>query len=64
MKHDGDCHFWGHDICTCGLLHKLIIEENAQELYPNFWEDKAKQDTKFDYLMFHDDMIIREKLGR
>lgn len=24
LIHDGDCHFWSIDICTCGLLHHLF----------------------------------------
>lgn len=23
LVHDGDCTFWGQDICSCGLLHHL-----------------------------------------
>ncbi len=48
MKHDGDCHFWGWNICTCGLLHQLMVKENAGELYPAFWEDRAKQDKELE----------------
>lgn len=22
--HDGDCHFYGQNLCTCGLLHHLM----------------------------------------
>lgn len=56
MQHDGDCHFWGFNICTCGLLHRLIVKENAKELYPAFWEDQAKQDTEFDSLTFYEEL--------
>ena len=56
MKHNGDCHFWGWDICTCGLLHRLIIKENAKELYPAFWEDLAKHENRFNFLMFHEEL--------
>ncbi len=24
LIHDGDCHFFGKKICTCGLLHYLV----------------------------------------
>lgn len=44
--HDGDCHFWGLSICTCGLLHwaKIQPEEMKERLYPECWHELALQD--------------------
>lgn len=43
--HDGDCHFWGEDICTCGLLHQLIIDPPDEEWY---WIEHAKHETQLE----------------
>lgn len=33
--HDGDCHFWGLQICTCGLIHRL----SSISKLPEGWSD-------------------------
>jgi hypothetical protein len=42
--HHADCHFWGRDICTCGLLHDLVILENPEEYFPDFEEHWKRQE--------------------
>ncbi len=42
--HDGDCYFWGHSICTCGLLHKLMTKTEPEEYYPAYTEESLKQE--------------------
>lgn len=51
LIHDGDCHFWGKHVCTCGLLHRLapMVEEN-EKYYPDFYEDLAHHQHHLDHL--------------
>ena len=52
MKHNGDCHFWGFKICTCGLLHELMIDyEDGIKSHPKLGKDLAEQDMQFDFLL-------------
>lgn len=54
LIHDGDCHFWGQHVCTCGLLHSMLHmrdEERKRTLYPKYHEDLTKQHYAMDYLL-------------
>jgi len=45
--HHGDCHIFSSGFCTCGLLHDLVwLQEKAEELFPDFWEQRAIQDHR------------------
>ena len=49
--HDGDCYFWSYKICTCGLLHKLmVITVDTKKEYPNLNKELAEQDNVMDHL--------------
>lgn len=57
LIHDGDCRFWGNNICTCGLLHFVTHLIYSQEppsrdlsLYPTYYEDSGAQEHVFDHL--------------
>ena len=51
VKHDGDCTFWSWKVCTCGLLHRLIVKSRPQDEYPEFWKDKTAHDHVLDRLL-------------
>jgi len=49
LIHDGDCHFFDKDICTCGLLHHLIqITGDEAESSDWLWEETSRQDKQLD----------------
>jgi hypothetical protein len=53
--HDGDCHFWGDHICTCGLIHRLMPMFNGEkEMYHgDYYHDLALQDNALRHLHFN-----------
>jgi hypothetical protein len=58
LHHHGDCCIYkaGLPVCTCGLLHDLIImpEEFQKQHYPSFLGDKVKEslwdEAGYDYM--------------
>lgn len=58
--HDGDCHFWGSWICTCGLLHALMRIEDAPAIYPDYIDEAVKQDYRMDQIRELPEPIIKE----
>jgi hypothetical protein len=40
--HYGDCHFFGGDVCTCGLLQDLAWKEDPDLLFPPFYSQHAR----------------------
>lgn len=56
--HDGDCHFFGSYVCTCGLLHAvspyyLTMETdfgNPEDIYPKYWEEANLQTVRLDQI--------------
>lgn len=65
--HDGDCHIWGNQICTCGLLHDLIWltgqqdydnKDSINSIFPNCFAQLAQQHNAFIKLnTVHKDLI-------
>lgn len=45
ITHHGDCWMYINNVCTCGLLHDLVILENSLDLYPEFNEEFAKHEN-------------------
>ena len=43
--HDGDCSFWGKEICTCGLIHHLMPDFPEEKWYG---EERGKHETQVD----------------
>ena len=43
LRHDGNCHFWGWGICTCGLLHDLIVIDDPSAIYFKYNDDRVRQ---------------------
>lgn len=37
LIHDGDCHFWNCNICTCGLIHHLMSKHDSEKWYGKKW---------------------------
>ena len=50
VVHDGDCHVFSWKICTCGLLHSLLPLDNPVQFFPQFYEQRAAQDTAINNL--------------
>jgi hypothetical protein len=51
IVHFGDCWWYACQICNCGLHSDLIwIQEEAEELYPKFWEENAISDARREQL--------------
>jgi len=46
IVHHGDCLFFSHHICTCGLLHDLMTTRNPDDIYEKFYEEIEKQNNK------------------
>jgi hypothetical protein len=45
LSHAGDCHIYSaSSICTCGLLHVLETQLNAEILYPDFKKDYVRHE--------------------
>jgi len=47
--HDGDCQFWGKDICTCGLIHHFMPNPptcDNGDLEEWFGEEWARHDIQ------------------
>lgn len=44
--HHGDCRVFDSDICTCGLLHDLMVLNEPDKLYKDYYKEAAKQDKK------------------
>ena len=61
LIHDGDCYFWGHCVCTCGLLHHLRpMSHRALNLVPDLFKQVAVQSSVVDSL-FDSDLIRKAK---
>lgn len=43
LIHDGDCHFWGIKICTCGLIHHLNPQLPEDDWYNKEWSMHENQ---------------------
>lgn len=41
--HDGDCHFWSEQICTCGLIHHLLPNHSEEDWYGEEWGMHKRQ---------------------
>lgn len=52
VVHDGDCEIYRIGICTCGLIHMLLILDTEQEkkIYPKFMEDYVDHMNNIDDL--------------
>ena len=50
--HDGDCRMWSDWICTCGLLHLLMPEDDEyiNKNYPNYWSEIGMHRNRLDAL--------------
>lgn len=47
IHHHGDCHFWEAKICTCGLLHDLIVLDDPEKLYRRVFAEHAAHEKRF-----------------
>jgi hypothetical protein len=55
LIHDGDCHAWGtFGLCTCGLIHHLMPMENATDLVPDYYDQRAKHEDRLHQLLMID----------
>lgn len=43
LIHDGDCYFWGKQICTCGLIHHLCPMFPDNDWYGKEWGAHERQ---------------------
>ncbi|KKN01075.1 hypothetical protein LCGC14_1131380 [marine sediment metagenome] len=43
LIHDGDCWFWGVELCTCGLLHYLMPLHEQPEW---FWKEQGAHERQ------------------
>ncbi len=43
LIHDGDCHFWGKQVCTCGLIHHLCPQCPEGDWYRKEWGMHERQ---------------------
>ena len=50
--HDGDCYFWGEQICTCGLIHHWMWLDVDDE---KLWEERGQHETQLDKFRFSAD---------
>ncbi len=41
--HDGDCHFWSKQVCTCGLIHHLCPQHPGDDWYGQEWAMHERQ---------------------
>jgi len=44
ILHHGDCSVFGSGICDCGLLHDLRPLADAEELYPDVYDELGEHD--------------------
>jgi len=54
LIHDGDCHWWNFGICTCGLIHHLMPRDDATQIMPDYWEQRAIHETRIEQLEYID----------
>ena len=54
VVHHGDCYWYSHKLCTCGLLHDLAsLSEGIEGIYPNFGEEWNQQESVLDWISKH-----------
>ncbi len=46
--HDGDCHFWSEDLCTCGLIHHVMWDPPEDAGW--HWEERARHEKQLSRL--------------
>src|SRR5678815_2082002 len=58
LVHDGDCHFWGLKVCTCGLLHHLapMVGDNLRHRR-DFYEQQLQQQVALDHLLLNPPVV-------
>jgi len=50
VVHDGDCKHFSFGICTCGLLHQLMLMTERMKYYSKFYDDLCEQDHVLEHL--------------
>ena len=43
IVHHGDCWVFSTGVCTCGLLHDLLVIPKPERLYPRYLKEQGKQ---------------------
>lgn len=51
IVHHAYCEIFRVDICTCGLLHDLLSNDNIEKLYPEYYKERNKQEYITEWLM-------------